>query len=323
MDIEANDAAPRFMAFDTDGAPAHERFEQWRSLFPQVVDISPVERSRPYRANAIVYLAEDGTGMARIRTAPTLTHFAEGSSDHFMLGLIADGHSQVRQGRGGEETADAATGFNLMDCSRQMRTLSRSGQDSVHLFLPRARVMQLLGPDPTGARGALRHLPDTPMGQILKANLSALTRYGTALDARASAQAMEATITLALAYLAQFGAAEETPDLDALLFDAACRYIEAQLDDPRLTAESVARALRCSRTRLYRVFAERDLSVAGYARDLRLARSRTLLLDARWSIGEIALHCGYGDLPAFSKAFKRRFGMAPGEWRQLHGATTR
>ncbi|MBV2209393.1 MAG: response regulator [Thermomonas sp.] len=107
----------------------------------------------------------------------------------------------------------------------------------------------------------------------------------------------------------------EAPNADAQLFADACSYIDSQLDNPRLTVEGVAHALQCSRTRLYQVFAERDLSVASYARDQRLARSRVLLRDLRLDIGDIALHCGYGDLPAFSKAFKRCFGVAPGEWR--------
>ena len=31
--------------------------------------------------------------------------------------------------------------------------------------------------------------------------------------------------------------------------------------------------------------------------------------------GDVAQHCGYGDLPAFSKAFRREYGLSPGEWR--------
>jgi AraC-like DNA-binding protein len=32
-------------------------------------------------------------------------------------------------------------------------------------------------------------------------------------------------------------------------------------------------------------------------------------------VGDVALACGYGDLPAFDKAFKRRFGTSPRQWR--------
>ena len=161
----------------------------------------------------------------------------------------------------------------------------------------------------------MRRLPETPLGHILKATLLATTQNAMALDAQAAAAAMDASNRLALACLAQFAKPDAAPDLDTLLFDGACRYIETHLDDPTLSVERVAHALRCSRTRLYRVFAERGLSVATHARDLRLAHSRTLLRDARLSIGDIALYCGYGDLPAFGKAFKRRFGTSPGEWR--------
>ena len=55
--------------------------------------------------------------------------------------------------------------------------------------------------------------------------------------------------------------------------------------------------------------------MAAHLRELRLLRSRALLRDAKLSISEVAVHSGYGDLPAYSKAFKRRFDMAPSEWR--------
>jgi methylphosphotriester-DNA--protein-cysteine methyltransferase len=33
------------------------------------------------------------------------------------------------------------------------------------------------------------------------------------------------------------------------------------------------------------------------------------------SLGTLAFECGYSDLSAFGKAFRRRFGMSPSEWR--------
>lgn len=47
----------------------------------------------------------------------------------------------------------------------------------------------------------------------------------------------------------------------------------------------------------------------------RLARGRHLLRTTRMNTGDVAQHCGYGDLPAFSKAFRRKYGLSPGEWR--------
>jgi AraC-like DNA-binding protein len=98
---------------------------------------------------------------------------------------------------------------------------------------------------------------------------------------------------------------------------AAKLYLEAHCGIPDLTAERVAQALHCSRSQLYRLFAESGLSVGGYLRDLRLDRAAMLLQTANSdvSVGSIALGCGYTDLSAFGKAFRARFGASPSEWR--------
>jgi AraC-like DNA-binding protein len=315
----ANDTAAgfagRFVAFDTRDAPAKERFDLWCSLFP-FTDMAPLRRA-PYQSSALLCTSDDGAMLARIKMDATLSLFPEDRSDQIMLNLFLGGRSQVRHGAH-EDVVDAGTGFNLMDCRMPMRTHARM-HESIHLLLPRARVVQVLGGKPAGDGRALRDLPDTPLGEILKAHLVAITAQGTALDATAAAHAMASVNALALAYLAQCApkpAVDTLPDLDVVQFDAACRCIETQLEDPQLSADSLARTLGCSRTRLYQLFADRGLSVAAHVRELRLSRSRSLLRDAALSIGDVALFCGYGDLPAYSKAFKRRFGVTPSEWRQ-------
>ncbi|MBF1643163.1 MAG: helix-turn-helix domain-containing protein, partial [Prevotella sp.] len=43
---------------------------------------------------------------------------------------------------------------------------------------------------------------------------------------------------------------------------------------------------------------------------------KELLEDERKNISEIAYECGYSDLAAMSKAFKKRFGVAPTIYRR-------
>ena len=45
--------------------------------------------------------------------------------------------------------------------------------------------------------------------------------------------------------------------------------------------------------------------------ECRMLRCRELLKDNNKNISEIAYECGYSDLAAMSKAFKKRFGVAP------------
>ena len=304
----------RFVAVDTASTAPHERFELWSSLFP-FTDMTPLRRA-PYQSSAKFYADGNGGLLARIRMDATLSNFPEGRSDQIMLSLFLDGRSQGLH-RGHEDIVDASSGFHLMDCKMPMRTVAQQ-HESIHLLLPRTKVCPLLGKHPAGDGRALRHLPGTPMGEILKAHLLATTQHCMALEPDAAKQAMASVNALALAYLAQFQSDGKIRQSDALLFDAACRYIQAHLDELRLTVETIAAALSCSRTRLYRVFAERGLSVAGHLRDQRLSHSRQLLRQSPMRIGDIALYCGYGDLPAYSKAFKRRFGMSPSECRSEH-----
>jgi len=46
-----------------------------------------------------------------------------------------------------------------------------------------------------------------------------------------------------------------------------------------------------------------------------------LLQDTRMKLDEIALQLGYGDTASFTRAFRRWFGQAPGEYRKLSGLT--
>ena len=87
----------------------------------------------------------------------------------------------------------------------------------------------------------------------------------------------------------------------------------------------LARALHCSRTHLYRLFAGNGETVMGYVREVRLARSRAMLADTacRLTIGEIALRCGFDDPSAFSRGFRRRYGCQPGDVRRESRNTTR
>src|SRR3546814_3449306 len=107
---------------------------------------------------------------------------------------------------------------------------------------------------------------------MLKSQLHALSVYGPARDAQETAAAMEAMSGLTLAYLNRFNpsrADAEDGALDDAMFTAACRYVDTHKDRPDLTAETIARAIGCSRAGLYRMFDRRGLAVSDYVRQIR------------------------------------------------------
>lgn len=92
-----------------------------------------------------------------------------------------------------------------------------------------------------------------------------------------------------------------------------------QAADGDLTVTALAREAGMSRS----AFFERFRFALGcapmeYARAWRMAVARDLLLRGGMTTAEIAHRVGYGSASAFTLAFVRREGMAPGQWARRH-----
>lgn len=97
--------------------------------------------------------------------------------------------------------------------------------------------------------------------------------------------------------------------------EAARRLLESRLDED-LPLDELAAAADASAFHFHRLF--RGLTgetVREYSRRLRLERGAYRLTHGDADILAIALDCGYDSHEAFSRAFKRRFGVPPSEFR--------
>lgn len=96
-------------------------------------------------------------------------------------------------------------------------------------------------------------------------------------------------------------------------------HIVAHLDDPALSAASVAAAFRFSPRYLHRLFEEFDVTVGSWIRGRRLEASRSDLASgamAGYSITQIAMRHGFADASHFSHVFKDAFGLSPRDYRR-------
>ncbi|MDD4538867.1 MAG: helix-turn-helix transcriptional regulator, partial [Lentisphaeria bacterium] len=76
--------------------------------------------------------------------------------------------------------------------------------------------------------------------------------------------------------------------------------------------EMLAEFLSVSPFFLSRVFnSESGFSLSEYLTMVRMNQAKTLLLDGRMNVSEIADAVGYEDSGYFSKVFKRHFGCSP------------
>jgi AraC-like DNA-binding protein len=98
-------------------------------------------------------------------------------------------------------------------------------------------------------------------------------------------------------------------------------FIEERLGDPALTPAEIAAAHHISLRQLYKLFGSEGKTVAGWVRDRRLERCRGDLLDPTLRdspVSAIAARRGFTDPTHFSRAFRERYGVPPGEYRRIH-----
>lgn len=96
----------------------------------------------------------------------------------------------------------------------------------------------------------------------------------------------------------------------------AVKLMQANIETP-LGMDDLAEAAGCSRRQMERLFVK-YLRKTPYSffRDLRLDHGRSLLRETDLSVTEIAIASGFVSPVVFIKAFRARFGQAPGQYRK-------
>ena len=80
--------------------------------------------------------------------------------------------------------------------------------------------------------------------------------------------------------------------------------------------DDVAQALGVRSADVSEYVQKQGVNFMAWVSDQRLRRSAELIDGTDRKINEIAISCGYNDLPTFTRAFKRQFGMSPSEYRK-------
>lgn len=83
------------------------------------------------------------------------------------------------------------------------------------------------------------------------------------------------------------------------------------------TVKEISNQLDIDRTTVFRIFKhEYGLSVKEYIDDIRYNRVCELLTSTTYPISNIARLCGFENPHYFSRAFRRRYGCSPTQWRE-------
>lgn len=120
---------------------------------------------------------------------------------------------------------------------------------------------------------------------------------------------------LSRSHLPAGGAHTSAPVTNDAAVEQVLRYLALHLDE-RITLASLAAHFSFSREYLCRRFtAQIGVSPIRYLNDLRVERSRELLVETDMTVTEIAEALGYSGIHYFSRAFKRKMGISPQGYR--------
>ncbi|EED31147.1 hypothetical protein NOR53_2492 [gamma proteobacterium NOR5-3] len=97
--------------------------------------------------------------------------------------------------------------------------------------------------------------------------------------------------------------------------------IRSLLPTGQCTVERVASYYACDKRTLQRYLREEsDTTYQAILDDVRFSLVQNYLLDSSMSMTQLSFIAGYTDTSNFSRAFSKRFGMSPRQWRSEHGA---
>ncbi|MFC3813709.1 AraC family transcriptional regulator [Lysobacter sp. GCM10012299] len=165
---------------------------------------------------------------------------------------------------------------------------------------------------------AVTPVDDPVLSNALKAQLRLLAARGGELPEHARARMLSSMVDLTvMALRAPASAAGDCASGQDILLAKAQQYLQTHFRRHDLSVDEVAAAVGCSRTSLYRLFSAQSLTVLGCLREIRLQRCHAALAESppQVNIARIAFQHGFVDLHAFTRLFKRRFGITPGQAR--------
>jgi AraC-like DNA-binding protein len=321
------DAMKEASAVATDDFPAtREGLDDFREGVAPICDVTLRGAIEDFRMTAstlhlgAAVLVEDKK--SEVTYDRTARHVARSGADHFLVSMQLSGGTAHSIGR--REVTARPGDILIVDWAEPNQTATIAPEfggpsHSLTLVLPRRVLAPLLATPDSAPATIIRN--DTPYGSLMGEQMLALRRYAPDLTAD-----QQGAVVKALAHLAAggIGPVREPEEVEAAasphpLLWAIKIEIEAQLASDALDIAYLCRRFPLSRAGLYRLFAA-DGGPVNYIQERRLLRAlNTLMAPEGMHLRtlDIALECQFSSDSTFIRAFRRRFGMTPGEVRAL------
>ncbi|MFK5595863.1 helix-turn-helix domain-containing protein [Methylobacterium sp. HMF5984] len=218
--------------------------------------------------------------------------------------------------QGGRESVQRPGEFVVLD---RKPTVMETKEHSRSLIVevPRERLERMLGP--VSQYAGLTVGSNQVTTSLVTNFIDELTRIQGQLSPDLAERLSGIGIDLLVAGLSERMAREAPrPLAGTLLIQRAKAYVAANLGDPTLDPSQLAIAMGVSLRRLQQLFQEHGENIGSWIWQRRLELAASRLSDSgciRPSLAALAYDCGFISQSHFSKRFKDRYGMTPGEYR--------
>jgi AraC-like DNA-binding protein len=318
----SRDNATLILTGSTDEVPPQHRLAHWQELINRVhlrVEMTP-----------------------KAKTAFTASLFGIALGDINLIQVTASAHSGRR--RGGAKDAVGLERCLFMAAQRGVLTLRQDRRELVLMpgdlalidprlpieytapdrvmflgvSLPRQALTQRIGSlERVHARAMTG---DLPFHQFIVQYLDRLFALAPEIDAAELALLKNHVLDLIAISVGRLRARDgPASDYRTALHQRLRDFVAERLHDPALDLGTVAAQFRVTPSYITRIFREGGQSFSDFLREQRLERCRRMLELSRGgtpSIGAIASSVGFASQAYLNKAFRRRYGMTPGDYRR-------
>lgn len=257
-------------------------------------------------------------GMLSRMQASRSTAMRTDGNDDIVISFVEHGMGLIDPGKVEVEVQPGQAAFTALDRPIKIVT-PQPRNDFLTLHIARRALMPLVS-----------SIDDriTKMPSLSRPGLQLLRRYALGLFEETAPGAEMAG--LAARHLVELAAQAIGPTADgahaasaggvrAARLASAKAIVLATLENPRLSAATVAVRLGVSRRYLDMLFEGEGVSFSEFLMEQRLAKAFRALTDERRGdhrILDIAYEVGFGDIGTFNRAFRKRFGQTPTETRR-------
>ena len=309
------------------GIAQAEAVRQWQDWAAQT--IAPIDVCVFDESGFAARWSSHGVGQLRLlrleAPAQRVVHSGDGAGKATpSIQLVYARKGALRTRMGGKRFTVRPGEFVLLDNTRFYQMEMDTAHEAVDLMMPLGWLDRYL-PDPGALLGRpVSARPSTssgqagwgaPLGSLLETMAEGIDQ--TPRPRPMIAEQVGTLLTLATGFHEPAAESRHRGQLARQIL----RRIETDFADPELSPEGLAAELGISKRYLQQLLAGSGTSFVQELTATRLDRASDMLSDPRaggLSVGEIAYRCGFLDPGYFARAFRKRFGTTPSDWRMGH-----